>query len=155
MRNFLFTLTTAICLFTTQFSYAQQDINYSSIAPIQASAYLAPAPLLAVHSMARPSAVRPVPIFSDEHTTFNSFFQAHVSYPAVAQENNIEGMILVDLYINSYGEIQDTRIVESLFGPLDLAVIDAAKQLPLLEPALLNGSPISRVVRVPLAFSLR
>ncbi len=54
--------------------------------------------------------------------------QAEVVYPEVAQDNYIEGTVLVLLSFD--GQIHDAKIIRSLPGGCDQAALDALKNLP-------------------------
>lgn len=54
--------------------------------------------------------------------------QADVQYPQVAQDNFVEGTVLILLSFD--GEVHDARVIRSLPGGCDQAALQALKNLP-------------------------
>jgi len=86
---------------------------------------------------------------------FAAFYNTHVSYPALAQENNIEGTVVVAITVDTCGWVTERQIVRSVHSLLDEAAMAATENLKWMLPALENGQPVVGTLMVPLRFRLR
>jgi len=75
-------------------------------------------------------------------------------YPDLAQQAQIEGMVVVNLLVAKDGRVQEVQLHPSIHVPmLDPAALDAARQW-MFEPALRGGRPVAVWVAVPFRFRL-
>ncbi|CAH0999463.1 hypothetical protein LEM8419_00763 [Neolewinella maritima] len=98
---------------------------------------------------------RPVPAFPGGRAGFVSFLRQHLDYPAVAQEYAVEGTVIVTVEVQTDGAVHVLGVAEPVFAPLDTAALRAARKLPRFLPAVTEGQPVVRRLRIPFQFSLR
>jgi len=73
-------------------------------------------------------------------------------YPEIARLAGVEGVVILEVKTDTYGRVQDARILRSI-PLLDQAAIDAVKQW-VYEPLLIDGIPKPAIYTVTVRFSL-
>lgn len=79
----------------------------------------------------------------------------NVSYPPTAQENGIQGRVLVTFIVGTDGTITEPEIIKSLEASLDREAIRVVRNMPKWKPAKLNGKPVSTSYTIPIVFKLQ
>lgn len=74
-------------------------------------------------------------------------------YPQEALDANVQGVVILEVRIDTAGRVSDTKVLRSI-PMLDQAAIDAVKQWE-YEPTLLNGQAIPVVMTVTVNFTKR
>lgn len=143
-----------ICFTATSFSHAQitasSNVNY----PLEQLS--ASSPVLNNVTPNNAAVVdRPQACFADSGLNFQRFFATHITYPELAAENAMEGMVILRLWVASDGEVRVLGIDRSDYAFLDIAVLAAAQELPPLLPAIVEGQAVGQSVLVPIHFSLK
>lgn len=82
------------------------------------------------------------------------YFKNALQYPAQARKDSITGSVLVGFAINKSGDAENISIVKGLREDLDKEAIRLIDEMPLWNPAQLNGKPITTRLVVPLNFQL-
>jgi len=75
-----------------------------------------------------------------------------VTYPDLAREAGVDGVVMVQALVGKDGRVKDTRVVKSI-PMLDDAAVAAVKQW-VFKPALSNNKPVAVWVAVPVHFKL-
>lgn len=73
-------------------------------------------------------------------------------YPAIAQSAQVQGIVILEILVDTAGNVADAKILRSI-PLLDQAAIDAVSQWKYM-PTLLNGVPVSLVMTVTVNFTL-
>jgi protein TonB len=73
-------------------------------------------------------------------------------YPPLAKEANIQGVVILELVIDTDGSVKDGRVLRSI-PLLDQAALDAVVQWR-YQPTLLNGAPVEVIAVVTVNFML-
>ena len=79
----------------------------------------------------------------------------HIKYPAVAQENGIQGRVTVQFIVTKNGSIGQVKVVRSKDPDLDKEAVRVVKSLPKFEPGKMNGHPVNVWYTLPIAFKLQ
>jgi TonB family protein len=97
------------------------------------------------------------PVFlGDKSNDFRQFVTNNQRYPVVAQENKVEGTVVVDFVINTRGKIDSVQIINSVHPLLDKEVVrvlsmsDASRW----QPAKYNNYAVNTHYWHPFVFSL-
>ncbi|MDR0400968.1 MAG: energy transducer TonB [Treponema sp.] len=92
----------------------------------------------------------------------NAAILAALKYPPIAKRSNIEGRVILDLFIDRAGIVRQIDILREDppnrgFGDAAAAAVREALRNPgnRCKPALANGEPVSARVRYPVSFRLR
>ena len=83
------------------------------------------------------------------------FISAHIQYPVIAQENNIQGRVIVQFVVTKTGSIGDVKVVKSVDPSLDNEAKRLVKMLPKFIPGKLNGQPVNVWYTTPINFRLQ
>ena len=74
-------------------------------------------------------------------------------YPAIAQQANVQGVVIIEATISPTGTVTDAKILRSI-PLLDAAALDAVRQWE-FAPTLLNGVAVPVIMTVTVNFSLQ
>ena len=80
--------------------------------------------------------------------------QANLKYPATAQENGVEGTVILRVLIDETGNVAAATVDESLTADCDAAALSAVAKLNGFLPARLEGRPFKRSMRIAVNFHL-
>ena len=95
-----------------------------------------------------------LPQYPGGEATLSEVLRLNLDYPAVAQENGIEGTCVLRVRIDESGRASVQGVVQSLSHECDAAAIAAVEGLETFTPARLNGKASGRTVRIAVAFKL-
>ena len=95
------------------------------------------------------------PSFPGGESAMKSYLNSNVKYPAAAQENGIQGRVIVQFIIEKDGSISDVKISRSVFSSLDREALRVVKAMPKWNPGKVNGIPVRVKNEVPVVFGLR
>lgn len=99
--------------------------------------------------------VETMPQFQGEGIeAFRAYIQKNVTYPQLALENGISGIVYVSFVINRRGELTNISILRSVDPSLDEEVIRALKAAPKWEPGKQRGKPVNVSFSIPIRFIL-
>lgn len=76
-------------------------------------------------------------------------------YPRIARIREYQGVVLLNVLVNSEGEVNDVKIFESSGYPiLDRAATSSVKHW-LFEPGMIGEEKVDMWVRIPIRFELK
>lgn len=97
----------------------------------------------------------PPPVDDFEVTAWPSLKNdVRIPYPSQARSQEIEGVVVMDLYISENGEVKKSDLVSGPGFGLNEAAIKAAKTF-LFEPARVQGKPVPVVIRYSYKFVIQ
>ena len=99
--------------------------------------------------------VEQMPQFPGGEAALMKFLANNIRYPERAQENNIQGRVVVRFVITKTGSISDVRVVRSKDKDLDKEAIRVVKSLPKFTPGKNNGQPVNVWYTLPINFKLQ
>jgi protein TonB len=83
------------------------------------------------------------------------YLQQNVKYPVVAQENGVQGRVVVSFVVEKDGSITDVKVVRSVDPSLDKEAARVVKSMPRWIPGKQNGSAVRVKYNVPVSFRLQ
>ena len=83
------------------------------------------------------------------------FISRNLKYPEIAQEQELQGTVVLRFKVNVDGLVSDIKIEKSLSRECDQAAMDVVRKLPRFIPAKENGRPIPVWFRLPLRFRVQ
>lgn len=95
------------------------------------------------------------PSFLGGDQAFNKFLAEYLGYPILAQENNIQGRVVVSAVLEKNGFLSCIKIEKSVHPSLDREALRVAKMMPRWKPAKKNGVPIRIKMHIPFNFRLQ
>lgn len=95
------------------------------------------------------------PSFPGGESAMKSYLNSNVKYPAVAQENGVQGRVIVESIIEKDGSMSDVKVIRSVDPSLDREALRVVKAMPKWTPAKLKGIPVRTKCTTPVVFRLQ
>lgn len=95
------------------------------------------------------------PVFPGGEAALLKYVADHIRYPAMAQENNIQGRVVVQFVVTKTGSIGQVKVVRSKDPDLDREAVRVVKSLPKFTPGKMNGHPVNVWYTLPINFKLQ
>ena len=83
------------------------------------------------------------------------FLGEHIHYPAIAEENGIQGRVVCQFVVERDGSISNITVMRSVDPSLDKEAVRVLKLMPKWNPGKQNGQPIRVNYTVPVQFRLQ
>lgn len=99
--------------------------------------------------------VEQMPMFPGGPTALLQYLSSNVKYPVVAQENGVQGRVVVSFVVERDGSITDVRVVRSVDPSLDKEAQRVVRSMPRWTPGKQNGSAVRVKYNVPVSFKLQ
>lgn len=99
--------------------------------------------------------VEQMPSFPGGPSALMKYLSEEVKYPVIAQENNVQGRVVVSFVVERDGSITDVRVVRSVDPLLDKEASRVVKKMPRWIPGKQNGSAVRVKYNVPVSFRLQ
>jgi len=99
--------------------------------------------------------VEQMPSFPGGNEALMKFLQESVKYPVVAQENGVQGRVVVSFVVERDGSITDVKVVRSVDPSLDKEATRVVKSMPHWIPGKQNGAAVRVKYNVPVSFRLQ
>ncbi|MDE7412055.1 MAG: energy transducer TonB [Paramuribaculum sp.] len=100
-------------------------------------------------------AVEQDPQFPGGQTALLKYIADHIRYPSTAQENGIQGKVIVQFVVTKTGSIGEVKVVRSKDPDLDKEAIRVVKSLPKFTPGKMNGNSVNVWYTLPITFRLQ
>ena len=98
---------------------------------------------------------KPMFLNSDDPNTFlERWVYPYLKYPRYAQENGIQGRVLVDFVIDEKGEVTDVQITRGVHASLDEEALRVVSASPKWRPGRLHGKKVKVALTVAVDFRL-
>ena len=125
------------------------ELNGQDIADLQEVITQAPEEEEEVFTM-----VEQMPQFPGGNTELLKYISKNVRYPAIAQENGIEGRVIVRFVVEKDGTIGEVQVVKGVDASLDKEAVRVVKTLPQWVPGKQNGRSVRVWFTLPVTFRL-
>ena len=99
--------------------------------------------------------VEQMPSFPGGPSALFEYLSKNIKYPVVAEENGIQGRVIVSFVVERDGSITDVRVVKSVDPSLDKEAQRVVKSMPRWIPGKQNGSAVRVKYTVPVTFRLQ
>ena len=83
------------------------------------------------------------------------YLSSHIKYPAIAEENGIQGRVICTFVVERDGSITDVRIAKSVDPSLDKEAMRVVSSMPRWIPGKQNGSAVRVKYTLPVTFRLQ
>ncbi len=100
-------------------------------------------------------AVEQDPQFPGGQTALLKWVSDHLRYPSVAQENGIQGRVVVQFVVTKTGSVGQVKVVRSKDPDLDKEAVRVVKSLPKFQPGKMNGHAVNVWYTLPIQFKLQ
>lgn len=82
------------------------------------------------------------------------YLSNNVQYPVVAEENGVQGRVIVTFIVEKDGSISNAKVVKAVDPSLDKEAIRLVESMPNWIPGKQNGEPVRVKYTVPVTFRL-
>ncbi len=96
-----------------------------------------------------------MPEFPGGEAAMMKWLGEHINYPAIAQENNIQGRVMVGFVVERDGSVSDVKILRGVDPSLDKEATRVVKSMPKWKPGMQTGKPVRCRFTIPVSFRLR
>ena len=83
------------------------------------------------------------------------YLSSHIKYPAIAEENGIQGRVICTFVVERDGSITDVKIAKSVDPSLDKEAMRVVSSMPKWIPGKQNGSAVRVKYTLPVTFRLQ
>ncbi len=95
------------------------------------------------------------PQFPGGEAALLKYVAEHIRYPAMAQENNIQGRVVVQFVVTKTGAVGEVKVVRGKYPDLDKEAVRVVKSLPKFVPGKMNGHAVNVWYTLPIQFKLQ
>ena len=99
--------------------------------------------------------VEDMPQFPGGPSAMFEYLSKNIKYPVVAEENGVQGRVLVTIIVEKDGSITDVKVEKSVDPYLDKEAQRLVKSMPHWIPGKQNGEPVRVNYTVPVTFRLQ
>ena len=85
----------------------------------------------------------------------NKWLGSHLRYPEMAQQNNVQGRVIVQFVVEKDGSISNPTVARGVDKDLDREAIRVVKQMPKWQPGKNNGVAVRSKFTLPVVFKLQ
>lgn len=96
-----------------------------------------------------------MPEFPGGQTAMMKWLNANMKYPQIAQENGIQGRVMVSFIVEKDGSVSDVKVARGVDPNLDKAAIEVVKKMPKWKPGMQTGKPVRCRFSLPVTFKLQ
>lgn len=98
--------------------------------------------------------VEQMPSFPGGISGLRTYLNQNIRYPAEAQENCVQGRVVVSFVVGKDGHISDVTVVRSVDPSLDKEAVRVIRNMPRWTPGKQGGEPVKVRYNVPVSFRL-
>ena len=99
--------------------------------------------------------VEEMPSFPGGQGALMSYLASNIKYPVVAQENGVQGRVIISFVVERDGSISDVKVARSVDPSLDREAQRVVKSMPRWTPGKQNGQTVRVKYTVPVVFRLQ
>ena len=99
--------------------------------------------------------VEVMPTFPGGQQALFEWLSKNIKYPVVAEENGVQGRVIVTFVVERNGSITDVQVAKSVDPSLDKEAVRVVKAMPNWIPGKQNGSAVRVKFTVPVTFRLQ
>ena len=99
--------------------------------------------------------VEQMPSFPGGAGALMKYLSENIKYPVVAQENGVQGRVVVSFVVERDGSITDVKVARSVDPSLDREAMRVVRSMPRWIPGKQNGSAVRVKYNVPVSFRLQ
>lgn len=96
-----------------------------------------------------------MPEFPGGMSNLMKHINSSIKYPVVAQENGIQGKVIVTFVIDKNGAVTDVKLLRGIDASLDAEALRVVRSLPKWKPGMQNNKPVKVNFNVPISFVLQ
>lgn len=98
--------------------------------------------------------VQQMPQFPGGDAALFEYLSTHIKYPAIAEENKVQGRVIVTFVVERDGSISNVKVVKHVDPSLDREAMRVVATMPRWIPGKQNGETVRVKHTVPITFRL-
>ena len=98
--------------------------------------------------------VEQMPSFPGGISGLRTYLNQNIRYPAEAQDNCVQGRVVVSFVVGKDGHISDVTVLRSVDPSLDKEAVRVIRNMPRWTPGKQGGEPVKVRYNVPVSFRL-
>jgi periplasmic protein TonB len=98
--------------------------------------------------------IQKAPSFPGGEAELMKFLAKNIEYPALAKENNIQGVVALTFVVGKDGSVSDVQIVKDIGGGCGKEAVRVVKSMPKWSPGESNGTAVKVRFTLPVRFRL-
>ena len=102
----------------------------------------------------KPRIVQQMPEYPGGIVEFMKWLQRTLRYPPTAQQQGIQGSVMVSFIVNVDGTITEQKVVRGVNEELDAEALRVISNMPKWKPGLDKGKPCRTLFAIPIVFRL-
>ena len=99
--------------------------------------------------------VEQMPSFPGGQAALMDYLNNNIKYPVIAEENGIQGRVIVQFVVGKDGHISDVKVAKSVDPSLDKEAVRVVKAMPKWIPGKQNGQAVTVRYTLPVTFRLQ
>lgn len=99
--------------------------------------------------------VEEMPEFPGGTKALLDYLSQHIKYPTIAQNNGIQGRVVVSFIVSKEGSISDVQVMRGVNPALDQEAVRVVKAMPKWKPGKQKGVAVNVKYVLPVAFRLQ
>ena len=96
-----------------------------------------------------------MPSFPGGQDALFDFIEKNIKYPKVAEDNGIQGRVILTFIVKKDGSLSDVRVAKSVDPALDKEAVRLIKSMPKWSPGIEKGQFVNVKFTVPVTFRLQ
>lgn len=96
-----------------------------------------------------------LPEFPGGQAALLKYLNTNIKYPTIAQENGVQGRVIVQFVVNKDGSIVDAAVSRGVDPYLDKEALRVINSMPKWKPGTLKGKPVRCRYTLPVMFRLQ
>ena len=98
--------------------------------------------------------VEQMPSFPGGNAALMNYLSSNIKYPVIAEENGIQGRVIVQFVVGKDGGISNVHVAKSVDPSLDKEAVRVVKSMPKWIPGKQNGQAVNVKYTLPVTFRL-
>lgn len=94
------------------------------------------------------------PLFPGGWVALMKWLTKNLHYPPYAQQQKIQGKVVVSFIVNKDGTVSDAKVEKSVDISLDREAMRVVRMMPRWEPAIVHDKPCRSMFVIPIVFAL-
>ncbi|WP_308768519.1 energy transducer TonB [uncultured Bacteroides sp.] len=99
--------------------------------------------------------VENMPDFPGGQAALMQYLHANIKYPSIAQEEGIQGRVIVQFVVKADGSIANAVVARSVSPEIDKEALRLVNSMPKWEPGMQRGKAVNVNITVPIMFRLQ
>ena len=95
------------------------------------------------------------PEFPGGDNAMYAWMAKNLQYPPIAQENGIQGTVVVSIIINKDGSVSNIKVARGKDPALDKEAVRVVSKMPKWKPGKVNRQPVRVSYTLPVKFQLQ